>query len=210
MPPARAKAIMDFETRIAKVSWNREDSSDATKTYNKMSLSQLAEARSGLRLGDLSHGARRQHRRAAGRPAERDQGIAALAARTPAARASRSVHRALARQLFRRSAQSGQGRKLRLLRHEAQRHPGDPAAVEAGGRLHHQHPHRRRVENLCREMVSAGIQGGDGASGRQHHRRHGPAHRQSELDGAGDQGQGQGQARRLHPPHRLSGAVARL
>ena len=38
---ARAKAILDFETRIAKVSWTREDSSDVTKTYNKMSLAQL-------------------------------------------------------------------------------------------------------------------------------------------------------------------------
>ena len=37
----RAKAILDLETKIAKVSWTREDSSDATKTYNKMSLAQL-------------------------------------------------------------------------------------------------------------------------------------------------------------------------
>jgi putative endopeptidase len=46
--PARAKAIMDFETRIAKVSWNREDSSDATKTYNKMSLTQLEKLAPGF------------------------------------------------------------------------------------------------------------------------------------------------------------------
>jgi len=38
---SRAKAILDFETAIAKVSWTREDSSDATKTYNKMTLAQL-------------------------------------------------------------------------------------------------------------------------------------------------------------------------
>lgn len=38
---ARAKAILAFETSIAKVSWTREDSSDAEKTYNKMSLAQL-------------------------------------------------------------------------------------------------------------------------------------------------------------------------
>jgi putative endopeptidase len=46
--PARAKAIMDFETRIAKVSWNREDSSDATKTYNKMSLTHLEKLAPGF------------------------------------------------------------------------------------------------------------------------------------------------------------------
>ncbi|HJR83574.1 MAG TPA: M13 family metallopeptidase N-terminal domain-containing protein, partial [Sphingomicrobium sp.] len=38
---ARARAILDFETGIAKVSWTREDSSDATKIYNKMTLAQL-------------------------------------------------------------------------------------------------------------------------------------------------------------------------
>ena len=38
---ARAKAIVDFETKIAKVSWTREDVGDATKTYNKMSLAKL-------------------------------------------------------------------------------------------------------------------------------------------------------------------------
>ena len=42
---ARAKAILDFETKIAKVSLDREDSRDATKTYNKMTLAAAAEAR---------------------------------------------------------------------------------------------------------------------------------------------------------------------
>ena len=55
---ARAKAIMDFETAIAKVSWTREDVGDATKTYNKMTLA--AAARSSRRAstcGELSQGA---------------------------------------------------------------------------------------------------------------------------------------------------------
>jgi putative endopeptidase len=45
---ARAKAIMDFETGIAKVSWTREDVGDATKTYNKMSLAQLQKLAPGF------------------------------------------------------------------------------------------------------------------------------------------------------------------
>ena len=45
---ARAKAIMDFETRIAKVSWTREDVGDATKTYNKMTLAQLQKLAPGF------------------------------------------------------------------------------------------------------------------------------------------------------------------
>lgn len=38
---ARANAIFEMEKSIAQVQWTREDSSDATKTYNKMSVAQL-------------------------------------------------------------------------------------------------------------------------------------------------------------------------
>jgi len=43
---ARAKALLDFETQVAKVHWTQIDSRDATKTYNLMPLSKLqADAR---------------------------------------------------------------------------------------------------------------------------------------------------------------------
>ena len=45
---ARAKAILDLETRIAKVSWTRVDSRDADKTYNKMTLAELAKRAPGF------------------------------------------------------------------------------------------------------------------------------------------------------------------
>ena len=45
---ARAKAIVDFETRIAQVSWTRTDSRDANKTYNKMTVAQLAQSAPGF------------------------------------------------------------------------------------------------------------------------------------------------------------------
>jgi putative endopeptidase len=45
---ARAKAIMAFETGIAKVSWSREDVSDASKTYNRMTLAQLKKLAPGF------------------------------------------------------------------------------------------------------------------------------------------------------------------
>jgi putative endopeptidase len=38
---ARAKALLDFETEIAKVHWTQIDSRDATKTYNLMALDKL-------------------------------------------------------------------------------------------------------------------------------------------------------------------------
>ena len=45
---ARAKAIVDFETQIAQVSWTRIDSRDATKTYNKMGVADLTRAAPGF------------------------------------------------------------------------------------------------------------------------------------------------------------------
>ncbi|WP_380785886.1 M13 family metallopeptidase [Sphingomonas sp. R86521] len=45
---ARAAALVAFETEIARVSWTRIDSRDATKTYNKMSVADLARAAPGF------------------------------------------------------------------------------------------------------------------------------------------------------------------
>jgi putative endopeptidase len=45
---ARAQALLDFETRIAQVSWTKIDSRDATKTYNKMTVADLAKAAPGF------------------------------------------------------------------------------------------------------------------------------------------------------------------
>jgi putative endopeptidase len=45
---ARAAAILAFETRIAQVSWTRIDSRDANKTYNKMTLAELAKKAPGF------------------------------------------------------------------------------------------------------------------------------------------------------------------
>jgi putative endopeptidase len=45
---ARAHAVMALETAIAKVHWTRVDSRDADKTYNKMTLAQLAASAPGF------------------------------------------------------------------------------------------------------------------------------------------------------------------
>ncbi|MCU6452668.1 M13 family metallopeptidase [Sphingomonas sp. A2-49] len=45
---ARAKALVDFETRIAQVSWSRIDSRDASKTYNKTSVADLMRQAPGF------------------------------------------------------------------------------------------------------------------------------------------------------------------
>jgi putative endopeptidase len=45
---SRAKALVDFETQIAKVSWTKVQNRDADKTYNKMSLAELQKAAPGF------------------------------------------------------------------------------------------------------------------------------------------------------------------
>src|SRR3546814_11075681 len=45
---ARAKAIYDFEKQVATVHWDKNDSSDATKVYNKMTNAELTERQSGV------------------------------------------------------------------------------------------------------------------------------------------------------------------
>jgi putative endopeptidase len=45
---ARAKAILAFETKIAKVHWTRAQSRDVTKTYNKMSFAEVRKFAPGF------------------------------------------------------------------------------------------------------------------------------------------------------------------
>ena len=47
----RADAILAYETKIAQVSWTREDSSDATKTYNRRTVAELQKATPGFDMG---------------------------------------------------------------------------------------------------------------------------------------------------------------
>ncbi len=49
----RADAIFAMEKRIAEVQWTREDSGDATKTYNKMTLAQLDGITPGLKMSPI-------------------------------------------------------------------------------------------------------------------------------------------------------------
>ena len=49
----RAGAIFDMEKAIAEVQWTREDASDATKTYNKMTMAQLDSIAPGLSMPAL-------------------------------------------------------------------------------------------------------------------------------------------------------------
>ncbi len=53
---ARAKAILDFETEIAKAHWTRTDSRDADKTYNKLTLAELEKTAPGFDFTALVHG----------------------------------------------------------------------------------------------------------------------------------------------------------
>jgi putative endopeptidase len=53
---ARAQAILDLETKIAQAHWTRAESRDANKTYNKMTLAELAKEAPGLNFASLTRG----------------------------------------------------------------------------------------------------------------------------------------------------------
>jgi len=55
---ARAKAIVNFETKIAQVSWTRVESRNASKTYNKMSLAALEKSAPGFNFAGFFRAAR--------------------------------------------------------------------------------------------------------------------------------------------------------
>jgi putative endopeptidase len=50
---ARAKAIFDTEKKIATIHWTREDSSDATKTYNKFTTADLDKLTPGMSISTM-------------------------------------------------------------------------------------------------------------------------------------------------------------
>ena len=80
---ARAKAILNFETGIAKVSWTREDVGDATKTYNKMTVAQLKKLAPGFDWATYLTGRGANVNELLVAEPSAFKGIAALAARTP-------------------------------------------------------------------------------------------------------------------------------
>ncbi len=53
---ARAAALLAFETEIARISWTRVDSRDATKTYNKMTVADLAAKAPGFDFAGYFNG----------------------------------------------------------------------------------------------------------------------------------------------------------
>ncbi|MEA3037676.1 MAG: putative endopeptidase, partial [Sphingomonadales bacterium] len=82
---ARAKAIMAFETEVAKVHWTRIESRDATKTYNKMSLAQLARLAPGFDFRSYFRGLGANVSDVIVAQPSAIQGTAALIAKTPLA-----------------------------------------------------------------------------------------------------------------------------
>ena len=52
--PARAKAVFDFETQIARAHWTREESRDADKTYNKLTPADFIRVAPGFPWHDYA------------------------------------------------------------------------------------------------------------------------------------------------------------
>jgi putative endopeptidase len=82
---ARAKAILAFETAIAKAHWTRVESRDATKTYNKMPVAQLRKSAPGFDFATYFRGIGADVDSAIVAQPSAMKGIAAAVARTPLA-----------------------------------------------------------------------------------------------------------------------------
>jgi putative endopeptidase len=80
---ARAKAILDLETKVARVHWTRTESRDANKTYNKMSLAQLAKLAPGFDFRTLFQKTGTSVNEVIVAQPSAVKGIAALLGRTP-------------------------------------------------------------------------------------------------------------------------------
>ena len=204
---ARAKAILDFETKIAKVHWTRVDSRDATKTYNKMTLAAAPEAaRRASTSRPISRRAAPKVDELHRRPAERvhrhrraDRQGAACGAEGPAAGP-------LARQLFapylpkafddENFAFYGTtliGTPEQEAALEARRRTSPPAALgDDVSKLYVAKYFPPETKAAADELVKNVI----AAMGRRIDKL--------DLDEPGDQGEGAGQARRLHAEDRLS------
>jgi putative endopeptidase len=80
---ARAKAIVDFESKVAKVHWTQVESRDATKTYNKMTLADLQKRARGFNFAPLLTGLGVNSTELLVAQPSAITGIAALIGRTP-------------------------------------------------------------------------------------------------------------------------------
>ena len=80
---ARAKAILDFETKVATAHWTRIDSRDATKTYNKMSVAALQKSAPGFDFRTYFNGIGANVQNVIVAQPTALKGIAALVAKTP-------------------------------------------------------------------------------------------------------------------------------
>jgi putative endopeptidase len=79
----RARAILAFETEVARAHWNRIDSGDATKTYNKFTLPQLARIAPGFDFTAYLRGVGATQNEVIVNQPSAFTGIARLASRAP-------------------------------------------------------------------------------------------------------------------------------
>jgi len=79
----RAREVLDFETRIAKVSWTPLQNRDVTKTYHRTTLAELERAAPGFAIGTLFAGHEPTDGAVVARQPDAIAGIAKIVADTP-------------------------------------------------------------------------------------------------------------------------------
>ena len=181
MPPRAPRRSSISKRRSRKVHWTRVDSRDATKTYNKMTLAELAKRAPGFDFAGLSQGQRRRtsttlivaqpsavhrHRRA-GRPRRRSQVLKdQLLVR------SLDGYSAYLPKAFDQENFAFYGTTLNGT-------PEQEARWKRGVNFTTGVARRRRQQALRRAIFPARDQGRGRRAGPERHRRDGPAHRQA-------------------------------
>ena len=213
-PTAKAKRIVALETKIAKAHASRVDSEDVHKGDNHWKRADLDDQGAGPRLDDVLRGGRPRRgerlRRSGSRSAT--TGIAALVGERADRRVEGLPH--VPRDRSRRARVHAEGvrrRELRVLRRRAVRRAeaaaiaGSAPSTSTSGAL------GMAVGKLYVEKyfppADEGARGSDGQGADRRDRR---AHRSPRLDVAGDEGEGEGEARVAQGRRRLSRQVARL
>ena len=153
---ARAKAILDFETKIAQgLTGPASDSSDATKTYNKMTLAQLQKLAPGFDWATyLTTRGANVNELLVAQPSAFNGDCRAGRAQAPL--------QVLKDQMLVQSLDAYADVLPKAITDESfafygtklNGTPEQAAAVEARGRFHHQHADRRSVEGLRRPSGS--------------------------------------------------------
>ena len=167
-PEKSAAAIFALETRLARAHWTNVENRDAVKTYNKVTVADLAKQFPGFDWSGVDHRARRQRHSVGRRESANAMSRPGGDRERNAGGELEAVSEGVIAQRLRAVSQQGRRRcGIRLLQHDVARREGTAAAVEARDQYAERQHGRDARQALCRTAFQARSQGAHGGPGRQ-------------------------------------------